>query len=172
VRYETVISHQNKRVTVRVTNKAYSGTFELPEFLRAVRLAKCHDFNGVSFNTGTKPHEAEAYENNSMPITRNYLMRYAMAYGLPMKICNLGVPEGQTKDSPLATRLKELRLKEGWSQEECAFKIGVARSTYSLYEISKSVPDLGTLIKIADTYGVSLDYLSGRYDRHNESRPV
>lgn len=166
MRYETAISYQNKRVTVKVLNKAYSGTFELPEFLKAVRITKGHDFNGVSLNTATKPHEAEAYESNAVPIPRDFLIRFALAYSLPMKICNLGVVDGQHKDSPLALRLKELRLKEGWSQEECAFKIGVARSTYSLYEISKSVPDLGTLIKIADIYGVSLDYLSGRYDRH------
>jgi len=165
MRYDTAISYQNKRINIKVTNKAYSGTYELPEFLRAVRIAKGHDFSGASKAARLfEPHECESFESGSTPITQEYLTCFALGYTLPQKIRNLGIPKNGHVESPLATRLRELRLKENLTQEQCAAKINVGRSTYSLYEIGKNVPDLATLIKIANVYGVSLDYLSGRYN--------
>jgi len=169
MRYDTTISYQNKRIAIKVTNKAYSGNFELPDFLRAVRIAKGHDL--IRLSKEVQPwsiHQCEAFESGKEPIPKLYLSGFVLAYLLPMKIQSLGViaSDIKIKESPLALRLRELRLKEGYTQEQCAGKINVAQSTYAGYETSKSIPDLPTLIKIADLYGASLDYLSGRYDKH------
>ena len=56
-------------------------------------------------------------------------------------------------------RMKELRERAGLSQYELAPKLGLKQSTYANYEIEKTQPTIEMLMKIADFYGVSLDYL-------------
>ena len=57
--------------------------------------------------------------------------------------------------------LKEARLKSGISQKDLAENIGVAKSTYSLYESGKREPNADTLKKIASSLNVSADTLLG-----------
>ena len=57
--------------------------------------------------------------------------------------------------------LKEARLKSGISQKDLAEKIGVAKSTYSLYESGKREPNVDTIKKIASSLNVSADTLLG-----------
>lgn len=59
-------------------------------------------------------------------------------------------------------RLKDLRLQHGFSQEELAEQIGIKRNTYSDWENGKCKPNYEKLEKIADFFGVSLDWLFGR----------
>lgn len=60
-------------------------------------------------------------------------------------------------------RLKAERLKKGWSQEETAQNLGtVTRGAYSFYELNTREPTLESLNKLADIFGVSVDYLLGR----------
>lgn len=54
-------------------------------------------------------------------------------------------------------RLKELR--NNISQTQLAKALGIPQTTYSNYERGDNEPDIKTLCKIADYYGVSLDYL-------------
>lgn len=61
-----------------------------------------------------------------------------------------------------SVRLKELRLQHGFSQEELAEKIGIKRNSYSDWENGKCKPNYEKLEKIADFFGVSLDWLFGR----------
>ena len=57
--------------------------------------------------------------------------------------------------------LKEARLKKELSQKEVAEKIGVAKSTYSLYESGNREPNVDTIKKIADILDISADTLLG-----------
>lgn len=59
-------------------------------------------------------------------------------------------------------RIKELRKKMGISQTELGLILGVTRSTICQYEQGKRQPDNTTLIKLADFFGVTVDYLLGR----------
>ncbi|MEC0552278.1 helix-turn-helix transcriptional regulator [Bacillus haynesii] len=61
----------------------------------------------------------------------------------------------------LAERLKYLRSiqRPRLSQEALSKKLGFNRATYAKYETGDNNPDYDSLIKIADFYGVSLDYL-------------
>lgn len=56
-------------------------------------------------------------------------------------------------------RLRELRKGKGISLKELGSIIGVAESTMSLYESGKRQPDYETLLKLAEYYGVTVDYL-------------
>ncbi len=60
--------------------------------------------------------------------------------------------------------LKSIREKKGVSQFEIAKYLGVVRSTICQYENGKRKPDPETLIKLANFFGVSTDYLLGRSD--------
>lgn len=64
-------------------------------------------------------------------------------------------------------RLKELRKQQKLTQEEIAKTLNTTQQTYQRYEIEQSEPNLETLCKLADYYGVTLDYLVGR-DFKNE----
>jgi transcriptional regulator, cro/CI family len=68
----------------------------------------------------------------------------------------------EEKKNLFSVRLKELRLQHGFSQEELAEKIGIKRNSYSDWENGKCKPNYEKLKKIADFFGVSLDWLFGR----------
>ncbi|ERI10822.1 helix-turn-helix domain-containing protein [Aneurinibacillus aneurinilyticus] len=62
----------------------------------------------------------------------------------------------------LGKMLKEQRTKRKIRQEDVAKQIGIARTTYAMYEQGKREPDNETLQKLADFFKVSIDYLLGR----------
>lgn len=57
--------------------------------------------------------------------------------------------------------LKLAREKRNMTQKEVADQIGVAKSTYSLYESGNREPNVQTIKKIADTLRISADDLLG-----------
>lgn len=70
----------------------------------------------------------------------------------------------------LAERLRKLRKEKRLTQEDVANRIGVARTTYAMYEQERREPDSLTLQKIADFFEVSTDYLLGRTDLPNNNQ--
>lgn len=68
----------------------------------------------------------------------------------------------------LGENLKKYRLSMNLMQEDVAAEINKARETYSRYENGTLKPDIDTLIKLADIYCTSLDYLTGRADTLND----
>ena len=58
-----------------------------------------------------------------------------------------------------------LREQNGLTQEQAAQEIGIAYRSYRRYEAGEREPGVTALIKIADYYGVTIDYLVGRTDR-------
>lgn len=61
-------------------------------------------------------------------------------------------------------RIKELREEHRLTQKELAEKIGVAQSNISRWEKEEMEPAAGFVIKLADYFAVSADYLLGRTD--------
>ena len=61
-------------------------------------------------------------------------------------------------------RLKELRKQRGLNQTDLAKAIGIAQPTLSGRESEKFQIDDANKIKLADYFGVSIDYLMGRND--------
>ena len=67
----------------------------------------------------------------------------------------------------LQLRIKELREKAGLSQYKLATILGVAQSTVGMWESGKNRPEYEMLIKLADYFDCSTDYLLGRVDEPN-----
>lgn len=63
-----------------------------------------------------------------------------------------------------AERLVSLRQAKGLTQVELAELLNISRGALSLYELGRREPDFETASKIADFFGVSVDYLLGRTD--------
>ena len=59
-------------------------------------------------------------------------------------------------------RLKQLRKERQISQLKLAFDLNMNQNTISRYENMEREADYATLIKFADYFNVSLDYLLGR----------
>lgn len=64
-------------------------------------------------------------------------------------------------------RLKELRKKANLTQKAMGEILGVNQRTYSNYELGDRDMSPETLIKLADFYNVTIDYLLGRTDEPN-----
>ena len=69
-------------------------------------------------------------------------------------------------------RLKDLRKANKISQQGLSNEIGVSRSTIAMWETGKSEPANDDLNRIADFFGVSLDYLLGRSNIKNIAEGV
>lgn len=66
--------------------------------------------------------------------------------------------------SIFSERLAELRDSRNLSQKDVAKEFGVVVRAYQRYEYGEREPQLSVLIRMADFYGVSIDYLAGRTD--------
>lgn len=63
------------------------------------------------------------------------------------------------KDLQLYGKIQARRKALGMSQEELAQRMGVSRQSVTKWETGLSAPDLDRLVELADTLGVSLDFL-------------
>ena len=67
-------------------------------------------------------------------------------------------------------RLKELRKKKGLSQLRLATDLNTTQNTISRYETGEREPGIDEMIKIADYFNVSVDYLIGRTENPKINR--
>lgn len=68
--------------------------------------------------------------------------------------------------------LREERLNLGLNQVEFAKIFNVTKQTVSNWENGNRNPDSATLSKLADYFGVTVDYLLGRTDERNLNKEV
>lgn len=68
--------------------------------------------------------------------------------------------------------LKLLRREMGLSQQQLAERVGVSQQSINKYENHNIEPDISTLIKIADCFSTSVDYLVGHTDIRHVIEPV
>lgn len=59
-------------------------------------------------------------------------------------------------------RIRELRLKNGWRQEDLAIRMNTKRQTIARYETEQLGIDAGTINRLCDIFGCTADYLLGR----------
>ena len=62
-------------------------------------------------------------------------------------------------------RLKELRAEKGATQKEVADCICCSPLVYSRYERGEREPDIDTLCRLADFFGVTVDYIVCRTNK-------
>lgn len=64
----------------------------------------------------------------------------------------------------LGDRLRKLRMENHLRQDQVARLVGVERSSVSLWKGNLRQPSYTTLVRLANLYGVTTDYLLGRVD--------
>lgn len=69
--------------------------------------------------------------------------------------------KSSSSDMNIEKRIAELREQKGWSQSELEEKSGVSRVMIGKYERGDASPSIDAAKRIADAFGVSLDYLAG-----------
>lgn len=69
------------------------------------------------------------------------------------------------KENKFADRLLELRKEKGISQEKLGEALdGYKKTSISEWELGKKEPSFDVLLKVAEYFNVSTDYLLGRVD--------
>lgn len=58
----------------------------------------------------------------------------------------------------IGLKIKTLRKGRGLTQEQLAEKLGITRATVSNYEVGRRAPHISELRRIADFFGVGVDY--------------
>ncbi len=71
-----------------------------------------------------------------------------------------------------ANNITALRTAKGWTQAELAEKLHYSDKAVSKWERGESVPEIGTLLSIADLFSVSLDYLIRGAEASLPAEPV
>lgn len=59
----------------------------------------------------------------------------------------------------IGKKLKDARMRSGFTQESIAEKVNVSRQTISNWENEKSYPDIISVIELSNLYSISLDEL-------------
>lgn len=65
------------------------------------------------------------------------------------------------KFTSIALNIQNVRENADLLSKEAAYKVGVSRSLWSLYESGERTPSLNKMIKIARVFDVSMDELVG-----------
>jgi transcriptional regulator with XRE-family HTH domain len=68
-------------------------------------------------------------------------------------------PEPGTPVMALRDRVRQLRTEAGWSQTHLAERIAADPAQISRYETGKITPSADAIVRLAETFGVSCDYL-------------
>jgi len=64
----------------------------------------------------------------------------------------------------MQNRLKALRKSRGYTQIALQMQTGIEQALLSKFENGERVPPTETLLRLADFYGVSIDYILCRTD--------
>lgn len=126
---------------------------------RGVKQADLAKHIGVAQNT------LSYWENGKYDVDNESLIRIADYFNVSTDYILLRENEKSLEITPKSANmkhLKELRLKKKLLQKDVADYLGVNRTTYVKYETGASQPDNDTLSRLADFFGVSVDYLLGR----------
>lgn len=65
-------------------------------------------------------------------------------------------------DNYLSKKLRDLREKCGYTQQQIANALNIDRSTYSYYETGKTSPDIPSLLVLANVFSISVEELLGQ----------
>ena len=61
-------------------------------------------------------------------------------------------------------RIKQLREEDGLSQAQLAKAVGISQAAIALWELGDRTPSADAIIKLAEFFDVSADYLLGLKD--------
>ena len=64
----------------------------------------------------------------------------------------------------IGRRIRELRERNGWSQDTFAQKVGVDHSHFGMWERGDHIPRVLVLARICDVGGCTMDWVCGRVE--------
>ena len=100
-------------------------------------------------------------------------LKMARKLGSEVIVLNPYIQEDKSQAAlDFAGILKDLRLKEGISQEKLAEELGYTKSIISKFEMQRQEPTASNLINIARYFGISVDSLLGISGVHEASVPL
>lgn len=70
----------------------------------------------------------------------------------------------------MKNNLKLLRKQKGLTQIGLQMQTGIEQALLSKYETGERIPPTETLVRLAEFYGVSVDFLLGRTDKQDINR--
>ena len=70
----------------------------------------------------------------------------------------------------MQNRLKELRKARGYTQISLQMQTGIEQALLSKFENAERVPPTETLVRLAEFYNVSIDYILYRTDKPEVNR--
>ena len=81
---------------------------------------------------------------------------------LILRYCKVSVGDDMRYDVLKFENIRSLRIDNGYTQKQIGEYLGISQNTYSQYEIGVLNYPIDVLMKLADFYNVSVDYLLGR----------
>lgn len=158
MRYDSTITHEDKSITMQ-SIKLFSGKWELKDYLKAIREASGADYDTIHMKTDISKKRLESMENGDIPITLEDLAALQKMFKFPRKVLDLL----NNRETPIwAKRLSEMRSFHNFTQTQISNELGISQATYAGYETGRHMPDLDTILKLADIYKTSTDYLLGK----------
>ena len=79
-----------------------------------------------------------------------------------MRYCIVCLGDDMRYEMMKYENIRKLRIDKGYTQKQVAEHLGVSQNTYSQYEIGVLNYPVDAVVKLADFYNVSVDYLLGR----------
>lgn len=64
--------------------------------------------------------------------------------------------------------LRKERKEKGYTQQQIADILNISRAAYAQYERGQNTPTVDAILKLADFYKLSTDYLLGRYEKKDQ----
>lgn len=159
MRYSITVRYKNRSITVQGSKK-FEGVWELNEFIKHAVDVSGYSYGQLHMKTDISPRRMEAIEKDEIDITEEDIKILQRVLKFPKRVVKLITDD----EKPLwAKRIATLRSEHYFTQAQVSKALGIALTTYAGYESGKHQPDFETMIKIADIYKVSMDYLIGRY---------
>lgn len=121
--------------------------------------------------TGIASSTISDWKNGKSTPKQDKLKKIADYFGVTLDYLMTGEESETPKlESEVNTvvRIKALRKEKGLTQQELADMLNVAGNTLGYWENGHYEPDLKALIKLADIFDVSVDYIIGRSDVKKE----
>lgn len=70
----------------------------------------------------------------------------------------------------MANRLREIRKQKGYTQQKVAMDLNLSQNSISRYESGAREADYELLVRFADYYNVSIDYILCRTDQSSTNK--
>lgn len=142
--------------------------------LRLKQLREDAGYSQYSFAAafGTKQSTVGGWESGAREPKIETLIKLAKFFNVSLDYLLGSVLTQKEKGIYSMLNLKQLRLDRKLTQAALANALDVAQTTISSWERGEKSPDPDTLVRLANFYNVSVDYLLGRENKKEAPLPV